>query len=165
MQSFDNICRSCNSVKLKIKYRWKDKEEEEITSQDILPKNFCILAFHSIYPYMQTYFTGGWFNWVNYNEHVIVNCPHPEGIAMYIKSINKNSSSVFRVEVMKNSCKCYKRYSLRDSFYFNFNEENVLRYGMLDKIIPFFDRFSLKDRSPIDFSCIYKGEKILFNIK
>lgn len=164
MQNFDNICPKYNSLKLKIKYRWKGKKEE-LSLEDILPGNFCILAFHSVYAYMTTLFTGGWFNWVNHEEHVIVNCPSPEGIGMYVKSPHNNQSVDFQIEVMKNSCNCYKKYKLKDRFDFNFSGDNALKYEMLDKVIPFFGRFSSNDCCLKDFSCMYQGDIIPFQLE
>lgn len=163
-QNFQNICRNYNSLKLKIKYNWRNNEKE-ITLMDILPENFCILAFHSVYPYMKTLFAGGWFNWVNYNEYVIVNCPAPEGIAMYVKPTNNNAAGNFQLEIMKNSCKCYKRYNLKESFILNYSGENLLKCEMLDRIIPFLAKFFSGGPFVTNLSCIYKGDVVKYQVK
>lgn len=160
-QDFNDICRSYNALNLKIRYSFKNKEKEFIL-KDILPPGFCVLAFHNVYPYMETLVNGGWFNWVNYGEDVIVNCPAAQGIAMYVKPSLVNSPEGFQVEVMKNSCGCYKGYNLKDKFRFNFNEEDAVRYKLLDGIIPFIAGFSSGENTLMDFSCDYKGENIQY---
>lgn len=164
IQGFEGICQDCNSTKLKIVYRWEDKEEEKYLTE-ILPKGFCIMAFQSIYPYMQTLVNGGWFNWVNYGEHVIVNCPSPEGIAMYVKSLNAGSPHKFEIEVIKDRYQCYKRYSVKDRFPFVFDEKSAFIYEMFYRIIPFIDKSTPRDRFPMDFSCIYRRKVIYYQIR
>jgi len=161
MHNFGAICQNYNTVNLKIRYSFQNKEEV-VTLKDILPENFCVLAFHSVYPYMQTLFSGGWFNWVNYGEDVIVNCPATKGIAMYVKPSTENSPRVFEIEVMKNNCSCYKRYNLGDKFRFDFKQENAVRYKLLDGIIPFFAEFYSRENSLLNFSCDYQGEGIQY---
>ena len=164
-QNFDCICKSIDSVNLEFIF-----DEGKITLREIIPDNFCVLAYHSVYPYMYTLFNGGWIDWVNYDEHVIVNCPHPEGIAMYVKGSFKHPSKNITIEVVQKSSKCFKKYELGEEFYFHFTEENALNFNMLDKIVPYFYDFSKESNEKKelllqDFTCDHKGKAIHFLVK
>lgn len=165
MRDFSPICEKYNSINLKIRYKWRDKEAE-VTLRDILPRNFCLPAFHGVYPYMVTFFKGGWISWVNYDESVIVNCPSPEGVAMYVKCARgSNPPDNFNLEIMQTNCKCYKKYNLRDTFPVNFSEERALQYTMLDKIVPFLAAPLSGQPMPRDFSCLYNGNVVEYHVE
>lgn len=63
---------------------------------------FCPLALQSIIPYIFTLHNGGWFNWVNHEDTVIVNCPGPDGTAFRIGK----SGDVLEVTVEKTRNGC-----------------------------------------------------------
>lgn len=156
MNDFKQICKFCNEIKLSLRYR-----DKTIILSDILSNNLCPLAFNSIYPYMLTLSTGGWFSWVNYKEAVIVNCPAQEGIAMYVRVSAKGPSIAVEAEVMKKNENCHKRYNLKDNFIFTFNEENREKFKLLYNIIPFI--FSKDEIS--GFSFTIDGEKLSCSIE
>ena len=158
MQNFDTLCHKYNPGCLKIKYRI-DNKSGEISSADLLPQGFCLLAFHSVYPYMYTYFRGGWFNWVNYDEHVIVNCPHPQGIAMYVKTDAKNKNK-FVVEVMRAEGDCLKGHRVENNFTFDFNPEKGLFFALLDSYVSFFGVKSPQTK----FSCEYNSKRVDYEV-
>ncbi len=155
---FNIFCQKYNAGRIRIKCRI-DNETREISAEDLLPQGFCLLAFHSVYPYMYTYFRGGWFNWVNYDEHVVVNCPHPQGIAMYVKT-NVKDKNKFVVEVMRTEGDCLKVHRVENNFTFDFNVEKGLFFALLDSYVSFFGVKSPQTK----FSCEYNGKQVDYEI-
>lgn len=131
MSEFKKICKFCNSTNVNFL-----NGDKRFALKDILPDGVCPLVFHSVYPYMLTLSTGGWFNWVDYNEHVIVNCPSPNGIAMYVKAPRGKLQDFIEIEVMQQNDKCYMEYELRKVFRFNTSSKDMLYLNFLYRIIP-----------------------------
>lgn len=155
MQDFKPICKLYNRIKLSV-----DIGHKKFMLKEILPENVCPLAFHSVYPYLVTLLNGGWFDWVGHDEDVIVNCPSPEGVAMYVKTPSGDSPIRIKVEVMKKNDNCYKGYALKDTFIFNFNDETIFKFKLLDRIIPFIFSKEINNGEQNELSCNIDGEKI-----
>ncbi|MDO8602378.1 MAG: hypothetical protein Q7O04_00820 [Candidatus Omnitrophota bacterium] len=164
MQNFINFCQRYNLVNLKIKYKWKDAEES-IALKYILPEKFCILAFHAVYPYMLTLSCEGWFNWVNYGEGVIVNCPSPEGVVMSVKPLENSHPAGMEVKITRNNRNCCMGYADSDSFIFSFDKEKGLLYKMLYNIISFSDIFLTEDSIVKEFNCFYKDDLVKYRVE
>lgn len=154
MQDFHSLCKLYNGIKINLIYGNK-----KIALDEILPDNFCPLAFHAIYPYMLTLVKKGWFNWVDYDEHVIVNCPSPCGIAMHVKSPSINSPNQIEAEVIKKNKNCYKSYEERYSIIFNFEKENIYKFKILDQLIPHLFNDDKNNSAQKEFFVDVDGEK------
>ena len=148
-KDFTDLCKHCNTLRLTIR-----QGDSQNRVQDILPKGFCPLAFHSVYPYILTLNNRGWFNWVNYEEHVIVNCPHPQGVAMYVKGSYEEPSREVEIEVMKKSDACSLEYRVGDRFRFEGDDETMRKLAMLDNLVPYFNTEWSAAR---EFRCFFKG--------
>ena len=155
MSDFKSICELYNEFALDISC-----EDKKIALKDILSSEVCPLIFHSVYPYMVTLASGGWFNWVNYDEHVIVNCPSPEGIAMYVKAPSGDKPNLIEVEVMKDSQACFKGYKIKDKLTFNFNEENKVNFKLLDNLISFVSDKNINNKEINELCCEVEGKRM-----
>ena len=111
-------------------------DEIQFYLSDVIPSNLCLATFHSIFPYIFTLKNGGWFNWVNHNEHVIVNCSSLTGAAVFIKKPSKNTQGKLSVEVMKVGSPCQYNYKLGQTFVFNVDEKNLTKLHTIYKIYP-----------------------------
>ena len=168
MIDFCSICKIYNSIDLKVCF-----DGQKFGLMDSLPDRLCPLAFHSVYPYLHTLSSGGWFNWVNYDEHVIVNCPSPAGIAMYVKGPKRNGSDYLELEVIQSNEKCYRNYVLRDFVYFQFNKENAIKYRCLEKVFSFVMFRGLEyenleaciSKDLTEFSLMIDGKWVKFNLE
>lgn len=127
MENFNCLCEMFNTMKLEVTVG-----DTEMSLTDIVSEDICPLAFHSAYAYMITLINGGWFNWVGYNDHVIVHCPSPEGITMHVKAPKKELPQAITVEVIKANDTCYKKYARGKSFKFDFKD--AFLYKLLDHI-------------------------------
>ena len=132
MKNFRPLCKLYNQLNLKLYI-----DSKKYSLADILGKDVCPLLFHSIYPYLNTILNGGWFNWVPYNQSVIVNCPSPEGIATCLKARLANLPNPIEVGVIKASPSCYKGYQPANTFIFNFDHKNKINFRILDSLIPY----------------------------
>lgn len=160
VRDFRDICKFCNETKLNFLYK-----DRKITLHGILPDAFCPLAFHSVYPYMVTLLKGGWFNWVGYKEHLVVNCPSSEGIAMYVKASTKGLPNILEVEIKKKNSICYKKYDYKEIFSFNFNHENAIKFKLLATAIPFIINRYRDNTQRNEFACNIDYQKIYCQIE
>ena len=168
MIDFCNLCKFYNSIDIKVSIDGK-----KFGLMDSLPDRLCPLVFHSVYPYLHTLSSGGWFNWVNYDEHVIVNCPSPEGIAMYVKGPKNKGSDCLELEVIQSNKKCFRDYALRDFVYFQFNKENAIKFKCLEKALSFVEFQGIKHEDPqvciskelTEFSLTVDDNWVKFNLE
>jgi uncharacterized repeat protein (TIGR04076 family) len=101
----------------------------------ILPEDFCLLAFHSVFAYLQTIASGGWFNWVDHDGKVIVHCPCPMGITVTIgPDIDKGEYHV-RVEVAE-AGECPRKYEKGKAFSFFLDKAMLDQMSIIDRAVP-----------------------------
>jgi uncharacterized repeat protein (TIGR04076 family) len=131
MRQIETICTSCNIDDLNL-----DDGTSVSRLNDILPSGMCFLAFHSVFPYIQTLASQGWFNWVGHDDHVIVNCPAVRGIAMHVKAPEPADGEVLEVEVMEKNGPCFRGKEPGDRFRFDISERNFSRLVILYKLFP-----------------------------
>ncbi len=160
MSSHPNVCELCN-CSCEIRFN-----SEKISSNELLPKDLCLLAFHSIFPYLLTLSKKGWFNWVGHREHVIVNCPSTQGISMYVKSSSNKNENIYEAEIMQTRGKCAKGHQLGDVFSFKFDSDYKLKYELLDKAVPYLSKMILPNREePLELAFVSENETFQFQVK
>lgn len=139
---------------------------ESFNSDELLPNNLCILAFHSIYPYLLTLTNKGWFNWVSHREQVIVNCPSIYGISMYVKSSSHTDENSCEAKIMRTRGDCPNGHQLGETFLFNFDPNNKLKYELLDKVVPY---LSMNEKSsnqhPLELTYFCEEEEFKFKFQ
>ena len=132
MNQENSICTSCNIDNLEVTCG-----DESFNAKDVLPEGLCFLNFHQIFPYIKTLTSGGWFNWVGHDEHVIVKCPSMKGIATHVKAPTKTEPDVLECEVMEEkSGQCFRGHKMGDKFRFDIRVENLKRLETLHNLFP-----------------------------
>jgi len=125
------ICTECNIDKLNV-----NLDSGSFDAKETLPEGMCFLAFHQVFPYIRTLTTGGWFNWVGHNEHVIVKCPALNGIAVEVKAPAKNEPNVLECQVIEKRGPCFRGHDMDEQFRFDISEINLERLEILFDLFP-----------------------------
>ncbi|MBF0624371.1 MAG: TIGR04076 family protein [Magnetococcales bacterium] len=108
-------CRRFNRLSLRMRLDGPGGRQS-LTLAEILPGGLCPLAFHAIYPYVLTLARGGWFNWVGFDEHVIVHCPASQGVAFHVKAPGPGAADGVVAEVLRTRGEVPCGYPLGRSF-------------------------------------------------
>jgi uncharacterized repeat protein (TIGR04076 family) len=131
MKQVKAICTSCNIETLDVTC-----DNESFNAKETLPEGLCFLAFHQIFPYIRTLTSGGWFNWVGHDEHVIVKCPAVDGIAVHVKAPNKNEPEILESQVIEKQGPCFRGHKMHDRFRFDVSKKNLERLEVLFDLFP-----------------------------
>lgn len=120
--------------------KWRNRFKEVYTESNLTLQNFCIMAFHSVYPYYLTLTKGGWFKWVKHGDGVVVQCPNPKD-AVEMKVFKDDSSDGICVEVIRSRGECPKEYKKGDVFLLN---DKTFKFcpNALDAFVPYIELLS-----------------------
>ena len=131
MKTYPSICTACNISSVMVR-----GDNVCFSSKDVLPTGLCFMAFHAVFPYVSTLANGGWFNWVNYKEHVIAKCPAPKCISLFVKGFKRGSPQVIRCEVMTEAGPCFLGHEPGNEFSFDVDPESMWKLNLLFSLYP-----------------------------
>lgn len=153
MITFDDICRHYDRISISFQ-----KENEKNIRRIALPDSICPLAFHSAYAYILTLAHGGWFNWVGHNDHVIVNCPSPDGIVMRVEKPAQDSPQKVKIKVVRKKKHCCRGYEAGDFLSLDCDPHNLFGLSVAEKVIPLISNIARSGTH--EFSVDLNGETI-----
>lgn len=114
------------------------KKGDSFKIEDVLPNNFCPLAFYSIYPYYLTLIHSGMFEWIKKGENVKVQCPKADGIIMEVKKkrMDNPGDSAVKVKVVEVIRDCPRGHEAGSTFDFD-SRQQKLCFKAMAGLIPF----------------------------
>jgi uncharacterized repeat protein (TIGR04076 family) len=138
------------------------KRGDSFRIEDMLPGEFCPLAFYSIFPYYLTLIHSGRFEWVRIGEHVKVQCPKADGVEMEIALVRQMGlgQGVVHVRVINNLGACPKGYTHGDMFEFDSQNQPFCLHAIAG-LIP----FTTNETSQRTYTCSCPTDYLVFQVE
>lgn len=162
--------------------RYHKKIGQKIAFEDIVPKNFCIFAYHAIYPYALSLLYDG-----RSNKKVVVYCPASKNsILMEIIAYPRKLKSFYnlaekclrligyphdiidkivKIRVVGIKGKCPRGITKGDEFEFNINNKSELCPASFSTLLPFILAKLVNPKDNTIIQCPADACKIRYNIK
>jgi uncharacterized repeat protein (TIGR04076 family) len=129
---FSALCRRCNAIGFSVRSNGARLD----ACQGFPQPDLCPLARHSIYAYVKTLASGGWFNWVGHGKRVIVHCPSPAGVAFEVGEGGNNGRTAVEARILTEGKSCPMQYAQGQRFIFATDAESLRTMEALDRALP-----------------------------
>ncbi|HAJ56600.1 MAG TPA: hypothetical protein DCL35_02395 [Candidatus Omnitrophica bacterium] len=108
---------------------------------DFVPKNFCPLAFHSIYPYLLAFTHNARLEWLHDRTCVEAQCPNPDSaVVMRLKKKDK-INKIYDIEIIGLKADC--PYGMREGVTFlNISLSQNICLRAFDAIMPYLNELA-----------------------